>query len=211
MWLASVRDHTRFPLVRRASHSSSQRLDSIGGEIVIACACALLAAVWQGTHETQTHTHLLIAVSVGDLALAGLIGALGGLLLVRGCFFLFELARYPLSGHKDRRWEVGVGLGSMPGAAFLLIASTRKPPINPESLGDMECLVIDPSGKEERIPDRHLSIERYEMPLVSARYGVKLTGIHEIRWYGSTHRGGLYEIARGRCELQAPGDLPAGL
>jgi hypothetical protein len=203
MWLASVRDHRRFPVVRRAGYWSSQRLDGIGGEVVIACACALLAGVWQGTHEAQTHAHLLIAVSVGDLALAGLIGAVGGLLLVRGCFFLFELAHYPLSGHKDRHWEVGVGIGSRPGVAFLLLASTRKPPIDPASLGDMECLVIDPAGDEERIPDKRLSIERYEMPVVSARYQVKLTGIYEVRWYGSTQRGGLYEITCGKLELHS--------
>lgn len=64
----------------------------------------------------------------------------------------------------------------------------------------------EPLGARACLPDKRLSIERYGLSVVSARYDVKLTGIYEIRWYGSTRRGGLCEITRGRCELQAAGD-----
>ncbi len=82
--------------------------------------------------------------------------------------------------------------------ALLLLVSTSKRPIDLASLGNTECLIIDPEGHEEWIPHKSSSTKRNQRPPGRARYTIKLTGVHEIRWFGSTRRGRLYEIARGR-------------
>jgi hypothetical protein len=98
------RGFRRFSVLRRAYVRSRELLERASAEVVIAAVCALAAAAWQGTHEAETPTHLLRSVSLGALIVAGLVGAVGGLLLVRGGAFLWALVAYRLSGRRDRVW-----------------------------------------------------------------------------------------------------------
>ncbi len=136
------RDFPRLPVVRRQMRAEGH-LDRFAGQVVIAVVCALTAAIWEGTHQAQTPAHLLVAVSVWKLALAAVIGAVGGLLLVPGSLFTFELVRYPLSRYRDA-WEARPGRTMADEVLFELVCKVH-PPVEVSTLGYMEFRVKDSS------------------------------------------------------------------
>ena len=190
----SASGYRRFPVLRRAHVRSRELLERASGEIAIAVICALVAAAWQNAHEAQTRTHLLLSVSLGDLIIAGLVGAVGGLVLVRAGSFLWELGRYRLSGGRDGIWEARRPEAVENLMFFSLVCKTF-PPVDLSVLGAyVECLITDPEGA----PVPPLYIEARGNPIgLTARCEVAAkVGTYEVRWFASTKYRKLYEVTR---------------
>ncbi|HEX5309085.1 MAG TPA: hypothetical protein VFW38_08395 [Solirubrobacteraceae bacterium] len=193
-------DYRRFPDLRRARLRSNQSLGGVSGEFVIAIVSALVATVWQDTHEAQTKTHLLLLASFSDLVVAAFVGAIGGLLLVRFFAFLIHLVLYRLSGWKDSTWVAGFSFkGDM---LFFLLHCKVHPPASVASLGYMECLVIDGAGRKTWITNDHLAQHADPVGVAAKIWAADSPGPYEVRWYGSTERRHLYEITRAVFDIR---------
>ena len=172
-------------------------LDRFAGQVVIAVVCALTAAIWEGTHQAAMSAYSSVAVSVWKLALAAVIGAVGGLLLVPGSLFTFELVRYPLSRYRDA-WEARPGRTMADEVLFELVCKVH-PPVEVSTLGYMEFRVKDSSEASLRLLDGELDANPGK---VVAWCKLKpCPGAYEARWYASTKRRKLYEITRIKAEI----------
>jgi hypothetical protein len=199
--LVPLGDFRRFPVLRRAHVRSGELLERVSGEIVIAAVCALAAAAWQGTHEAQTRTHLLLSVSLGNLIVAGLVGAVGGLLLVRGGSFLWELGRYRLTGRRDGVWEARPP-EAVESLMFFSLVCRVFPPVELSALGSyVECIITDPKGAIV-LPLR-IGARGNPTGLTARCEVVAQVGTYEVRWLASTKHRKLYEVTRRRFTVSS--------
>jgi hypothetical protein len=172
---------------------------------VIALVTAFLAAAWQAAHQAQTKAHLLIAASWTDLLTAAVIGAIGGLLLVRLGFFLFYLALYPLSYWKNKDWYAHLHIvdGAGGGIFFWELVCLATPPIDVRvSMVYMECLVIDPHGDEHWILDNLLSVSP-DPTAVCGKLQSSISGKYSVRWYATYGERRLSEVTRRTFHVDA--------
>lgn len=186
MRLEGLRDHRRFPVARRASRVARESLQGTAGEALIAAVCALVAAF----------------ASAWSTLLAALGGAAGGLLLVRGSAFVLALVRYRLSGWTDGEWEARMTYGRGRDAVRFELVCIVQPPVELASFGRMECLIIDPDGREGRVVDERLLAEDCPVKVTAMFNANGCYGDYEVHWYASTRTRGLYEITRATFQVE---------
>jgi hypothetical protein len=170
---------------------------------------AVVGAAWAMSHPAIAIVRHGVAVparqSVWTILGSALVAGGLGVLVVVAAVFVAVYLRYRLAGNPA--WEiVYTGAHAAPPMLFFELHSRGDLPIDPVTLGPMECQIRTPSGMwESRAGD--LS-PRFNPPGVVARPPLTPeAGWYEARWHAERGTGRIHEIARVRVELDANGTL----
>ena len=148
----------------------------------------------------------VVGAAIGTTTLAALVGALTALVLLIVGRFVFELARYRLSGWKDETWVADAARLTDDRIQFSLTRRQDALPTPITALGVMECVAQGPSGVKVW-SDRDLFPVKLHAAL--AEWEGASAGAYEVRWYGSKRRNKFYEVARGTFTIDHPSFVKA--
>jgi hypothetical protein len=156
-------------------------------QFIMTLAGAFAAAAWTATHPASPASGSTGPVSWPSVVLAAVVGGALVFVLTYAAWFLYELARYRVSGWRDGEWEASVDTSQAPTSVWMrLLCRTDPPGPIPRHL---EVGVKVPSGYVYRVDPALSAMRNVTGCYFELAPHVDLDpGSYEARWYAPTDR-----------------------
>jgi hypothetical protein len=178
---------------------------------------AIVGTAWataEPTREVVRHGVLVAEGSFLNALLFAAVGAALGIALVISAISLWFVTSYWVRG--DPAWEARLEFldktknGIHASGSSAIRRTVSDPPSDVATLGDVEVVLRQPSGRFSHMPRRGMNGDQSAIGFAPMGLGTHFPrGEYEIRWYGTFPSRRRYEITRAKYLWAPEGDVPS--
>jgi len=206
----TVSGFPRFARWHRYRDRTESALGSIWLALITPALGAAAGAAWATylpIHEVVRGRQIDVTTPFWNILVITVVGAILGIALIVSIVLIWQIASYALGG--DRSWDVAWPTGVGPSAAIVecVLHPVTKRPVQADDLGSVRAIVRWADGEFWKLDGVHLpplgDEEGYWFHLVRNTLRPE-KGVCHVRWFGTTGRHYIYEIAAKSYDFDRP-------